>query len=262
MMSAMTPDARLSRQEFVFPTPRERYGRAFVGSVVAHALVVLLFMLDLGGSPTLEDQQGAGGAGPAGGGGGGGARSVTYVALPAYQRPERPREQEQQRPVRPEDIVIPKAQFEQVEIVERFEIPRETTPLDVGTILGRGSGEGGGAGAGPGSGGGIGSGQGTGIGTGVGPGTGGGEGEVYLPYPRKVVLPPMDPPRGVKGKEFHIHFWVSASGRVIRVEIQPQVRDNAYRSRLVASLHDWEFNPAVRLDGTPVAWEVTIPLAL
>jgi protein TonB len=257
----MAPEPQ-AHQEFFFPQRKERYGRSLVGSVLAHALVLVLLMVDFGGSPAWEDQEGAGGPGPAGGGGGGGARSVEYLALPAYQRPERPR-QEEQRATRPEDIVVPQLQFNQVEIVERFEIPRETTPLDMGRILGRGAGEGGGLGAGPGSGGGIGSGQGTGTGTGVGPGTGGGDGEVYLPSPRKVVWPPLDGrPRSVQGKEYRIHFWVSASGSVIRVEVRPDVRDGAYRARLIASLHDWEFNPAVRPDGTPVAYEVTVSLAL
>ena len=257
----MAPDTQQTRQEFFLPERKERYGRSLVGSVLAHVLVLVFLMVDFGGAPAWEDQQGAGGAGPAGGGGGGGAQSVEYIALPAYQPPERARQQAEQA-FRPEDIVIPQAQLDQVEIVERFDIPRTTTPLEVSSILGRGAGEGGGAGAGPGSGGGIGSGQGTGTGTGVGPGTGGGDGEVYLPVPRKIVLPPMDRPAGVRGREFRVHFWVSSSGRVIRVEIQPLIRHAEYRSMLVASLHDWEFNPAVRIDGTPVAWEVTIPLAL
>lgn len=260
LSGGMTTDGH-ERLHDPFRAKRERYGAPLVGSVLFHALVLVFLIADFGGAADWQDQEGAGGAGPVGGGGGGGARQIGYIALPAY-RPPQPPPQEEARPPRPEEIIIPQAQLQDVQIVERFDIPRESTAVDVGRVLGRGAGEGGGPGAGPGSGGGIGSGQGTGIGTGVGPGTGGGEGEIYLPHPRMFGLPPEPRPSSVKGKEYEVHFWVSATGDVLRVAIRPDIRDAAYRSRLVDYLHDWRFNPGVRRDGTPVPAEVTVLLTL
>lgn len=258
MMDATQPQRVLDP----FRGRREPYGLSVVGSILLHALVLVLLMADFSGGQDWEDQASAGGPGPVGGGGGGGGRTVGYVALPAYRPPERPQEEQERRPPRPEEIVLPQAQLVQVDIEDRLEIPRDTTTLDFARVLGRGAGEGGGRGAGPGSGGGIGSGQGTGIGTGVGPGTGGGGGEIYLPHPRMFGLPPEPRPNSVKGKEYRVHFWVSARGEVLRVAIDPDVRDAAYRSRLVAYLHEWRFNPGVRPDGTPVPAEVTVQLML
>ncbi|HEX9727425.1 MAG TPA: hypothetical protein VGA37_02835 [Gemmatimonadales bacterium] len=242
---------------------RERANwRFLMGSLLVHALILFVAIWDWSGVPPLEESLAPGGEGPRGGGGGGGGPRITYVALPAYQPPPqaRPTERSQQRP---EDIVIPTPTITEVKLEEpEFQIPRETAPLPGSEVLGQGAGTGGGTGAGTGSGGGIGSGRGTGIGSGVGPGTGGDGGDVFSPAPRYTVMPPQPRPPSVKGKSFALLFTVGADGRVIRVEIEPNIRDTDYRRRLIAQLYEWTFTPAVTIEGKPVAAPFRVDITL
>ena len=143
-----------------------------------------------------------------------------------------------------------------------FEIPRETAPVRGVEVLGRGAGTGGGPGAGTGAGGGIGSGRGTGMGSGVGPGTGGEGGDVLPPSPNYTTLPPLPRPRSVRGKTYALHFTIGTDGRVLRVEIEPRIRDGDYRRRLIARLYEWKFHPALTRDGTRVTGQATVRYTL
>ncbi len=241
---------------------RERQSwRFFASSVFFHALIIFLVISDWT-HLSIPDSRRPGDDGPRGGGGGGGAARVTHIVLPAYQPPEqaRPTEHSEERP---EDIVIPVPTIAQVDIeTPEFEIPRETAPLPGAEVLGQGAGMGGGAGAGTGSGGGVGSGRGTGIGDAVGPGTGGDGGDVFPPAPRYLTLPPQPTPRSVRGKTYVVRFTVTADGRVLRVDLEPRIRDGRYRRRLMDRLATWTFAPAVTRDGTPVAGVAIVEISL
>jgi hypothetical protein len=143
----------------------------------------------------------------------------------------------------------------------RFAIPTDTTPIGA-LVLGEGPGTGGGPGGGTGTGGGIGSGRGTGLGSGVGPGTGGGGGEIFPPALRYTILPPEPRPRSVRGRDYQIRLTVAADGRVVDVQIRPEIRDSDYRRRLVAQAYEWKFAPALTRDGTPVRADVIVTMTL
>lgn len=240
---------------------RERKNwRFFAGSVFVHALIVFVVIWDWS-SPNIPDPRRPGGDGPLGGGGGGGAVRVSHIVLPAYQPPAqaRPTEESEQRP---EDIVIPTPTIAQVDIeTPEFEIPRETAPLPGAEVLGEGTGTGSGAGAGTGSGGGIGSGRGTGIGDAVGPGTGGDGGDIIPPAPRFVRLP-VGGPRSLRGKRYMLRFMVAADGRVLRVDVEPRIRNRAARRWFMEQLATWTFSAATTRDGTPVAGVAIVRITL
>jgi len=245
--------------------PRERrpWGWLMLSAAV-HATIIGLALWDFSTSEPFAatDTRTPGGPGPAGGGGGGGARTIAYVELPRYQPP--PKQEKETQPTVAE-LVIPKPMIAKVELPVdsvKFEVPRSDTTSVGATVLGQGPGTGGGPGAGTGTGGGIGSGRGTGVGSGVGPGTGGEGGEIFPPAPRYTILPPQPRPKSVQGKTFQAKITVAADGRVLDVEIRPEIRDAGYRRRLISQLFEWAFAPAVTRDGTPVRGETIITLTL
>jgi protein TonB len=232
-------------------------------SVLLHAAIIFVLVWDWSTAPDVVAARTPGGPGPVGGGGGWGARRITYVLMPAYQPPPKTEQrQQEQPPIQPQDIVIPKVPLEEVKIAEPvFEIPKSAQEAGA-PVIGQGPGTGGGPGAGTGTGGGIGSGRGTGAGSGVGPGTGGEGGDVFPPAPRFTILPPQPAPQSVKGKEIVVRFTVGVDGRVIKVELQPQIRDADYRQRFLDQLYQWTFAPAVTREGVIVLGEIAVKVTL
>jgi len=231
-------------------------------SLTLHAVVIGALIWDFSNHGFFDDvdMRTPGGPGPVGGGGGGGGPRVTYVDI-TYYTPAREREE---TPTPVEELVIPNPTIAQVDVpvdTVRFDIPRDTTPIGA-LVLGEGPGTGGGPGAGTGTGGGIGSGSGTGVGSGTGPGTGGGGGEIFPPAPRYTILPPQPRPKSVQGRTFEAKITVGADGRVVDVQIRPEIRDADYRRRLVAQLYEWAFAPAMTREGMPVKGETVITLTL
>jgi protein TonB len=232
-------------------------------SAVLHVLVIGALIWDFSNPDAFTDvdMRTPGGPGPAGGGGGGGAPRVTYIDI-AYYRPARQREE---TPPPVEEIVIPTPMIAPVEMpvdTVRFEAPRSDTAPITGSVLGDGPGSGGGVGAGTGSGGGIGSGRGTGVGSGVGPGTGGGGGEIFPPAPRYSILPPLPRPKSVTGRDFQLKFTISPDGRVLDVQIRPEIRDADYRRRFLSQLYEWTFAPAMTREGLAVKGETIVTVRL
>ncbi len=114
---------------------------------------------------------------------------------------------------------------------------------------------------GPGSGGGAGGTGGTG-GTGGAAGTGAAD-YIFVASPRTAILPPLAKvPGSVSGRTYRIRFWVAADGRVTRVEIDPPIRDDAYRREFVERMLAYQFYPARTRDGANVASVVTVPLRI
>ncbi len=248
------PTARLPRTD-------GRYGAGAVVVGLAHVLaVVLLVIAQTTGFVSDEDTVHSGG----GGGGGGGGTEIRFVSLPPAARVSRrapsvvpevsvptPTIERVEQPVLPNpDLVTPQ--------VVRPPVEDQLAPSIF--TAGAGSGFGVGPGTGSGVGGGIGSGNGTGVGSGIGPGASGEE-VAYAPEPRAIVYPFEEPPASVRGRQFRIHFWVDARGKVNRVELRPEIEDAAFRRLLIDRVSSWTFYPARTIEGRPVAGRLVVMYA-
>ncbi len=126
-----------------------------------------------------------------------------------------------------------------------------------GAGTGAGQGEGVGPGTGPGSGGGSGGGTGGGIGSGVGPGTG--AGRMVAPVPEFVLIPPSNPPRGVRGDSLVVRLNIDVAGKVRDVQFR-STGDRGYDQKLRRTAMEWRFRPARDPSSKPiaVAYDVTL----
>jgi protein TonB len=237
-------------------------------SVLVHAVIIALLLMPIVFSRTIINriEQGAGGAGPAGGGGGGqggyagSGDTIRFVRVTPQQVPTpvalppipKPAEAVIQPPVPQVTPAAPPA----VKAPEQAVAPAPVTTI-AGTGAGPGSGHDGTTGNGPGTGGGVGSGIGTGRGSGVGPGTGGGTQANYPPQPIEFFLPPMPPPKSVKGFQFTAEFDVDSTGKVLDVKFS-ETRDGDYNRRLASVLHVMRFRPGTRPDGTPLRMKAQV----
>jgi hypothetical protein len=205
-------------------------------------------------SETREDGLGTGRNGRAGGGGGG-AERVAYVDIASFAASSAPALSTERRRDLSETTVNPqlKTIVRSTPRVSVWEPVRPDLPSFATTV-----GTGGGAGSGPGTGGGIGAGVGTGIGDNIGPGTGGERAPAYAPEPRAVIYPVSEPPNSVKGRLLIIHFWVDDQGRVIRVEVEPEILSGRYLQEFLESMRQWVFYPARMADGTRVEGELVV----
>lgn len=222
---------------------RRREGPGAALALVAHGLLVLALVWR--GAALLE--RGPGSAGSRGGGGG--RPAVRFFTLPAAGPPaaiEIPAPQ----PVTLSDVPMP----EPITLdLARIDIPRE--PI-AGTVSAderaSGAGDGGGAGQGPGAG--------AGTGAQAGPGTGGEGGYIFPASPRWLVLVPLNAPASVKGRRYEVRFWVSAEGRVTRVEVDPPIAHAGYRREFMERMMAYLFNPATTRDGQRIASVYSITL--
>jgi protein TonB len=248
-------------------------------SVALHLLLIVLMIVPLVAVHDAEDAtRGAGGAGPAGGGGGGsrGARDpylkedlrFVHVAPPPAPPVVPPNPNALVPPVPtpippPKPVVTPPATVPPPTAAAPETKP-DTTPVTVaaGNAPGPGNGAGltSGPGAGPGTGGGTGTGAGPGRGSGVGPGNGGGEGNIFPPTAELLLIPELPVPGSLRGKTFIVHFEIDETGRVARVDVD--TGNSSYDRRLRDRFMQYKWRPAHRLDGTPVAAGVDVPLGL
>ena len=241
---AIPPSPRAPRlpprvPELRLPLGRRRLGPGVVASLVLHG--VLLFLLLYKGTLYLAGGAGSG-AGPRGGGGGGGQPLVRFLNLPAFSSP-----QAVSVPAAPAVHLAPIT----LPVPARIDLPQPVSPPAVTVAVvapaGAGAGTGGGPGQGPGSGGGQGGGVGTGIGNDSGPGSGGPGGYID-PSPRRVI---PQPPDCVGRGTLEVRFWVTAEGRVDRVELDPSPKKADCRDEFIALMKDTRFIPATRF-GQPV----------
>jgi len=224
-----------------------RTARSFQGSVAVsaavHLAVIAVLVWETSRPPASPP------AGQPGAPGTGGGQRVDYLALPAYRAPAAP---DQTQPRRPPPAPVLRAEIRDVGAVTSVAdvVPVTTLP---GALSGA-------AGTGAGRGGSIGGAVGTGTGSGAGPG--GGEGAVFPPQAQYSILPPLPKPASVRGKRFRVHFWVSATGRVTKVDVSPEIPDADYRKRFVQLMYEYTFTPAMRPDGVAVAGEMVITITL
>jgi protein TonB len=235
-------------------------------SLAIHALIIGLLVAPffLPSSVLARIEQGAGGLGPAGGGGGGRGgtggtvETLRYVRLapdpvptptsiaPTPPAPKVPPPKVE--PPKPKPVETPPAPAPPPQSA----VPApQTTVASATPGTGGGSGTDGTAGAGPGSGGGVGSGVGTGRGSANGPGTGGGTQENYPPQVLNMTLPPMPPPKNVRGWTMIANFDVDSTGRVLDVKVNDSP-DRGFDRQVVSVLRTYKFRPGTRADGSPL----------
>jgi TonB family protein len=92
---------------------------------------------------------------------------------------------------------------------------------------------------------------GTGRGSANGPGTGGGTQENYPPQVLNLNLPPMPPPKNVRGWTMIANFDVDSTGRVLDVKVNDSP-DRSFDRQLASVLRTYKFRPGTRPDGTPL----------
>jgi len=137
-----------------------------------------------------------------------------------------------------------------------LELPQATLPVPTVAPSGGGGAAGGGTG-------GRGTGRGAAAGAGVGPGTGDEAGYIFPAAPRRANVPSLGKvPGSVAGHTYRVKFWVSAEGRVTRVEVDPPIADAEYGREFQQRMMAYQFYPAHTRDGRSVANVVTIPIRI
>lgn len=231
--------------------PRRRLGGPLVLTLLLHLL--LIGWLVTGISRSLERAMAAGhSAATRGGGGGGREHGVAYISLPAAPTPAPTPVRERRPPVvtRP----VPPAVTPQVLPPPA---PAETASAPPTPAAGESTGSGS-QGSGEGAAGGTGTGTGPGVGPGAGEGTGGGMGRGSAPEPRQLVLPPADYPKDMRGRQVEVTFYVTADGRVDRIDVAPEIRDGGFARRFAEAMRNYRFRPARSAGGAPVPGTTTV----
>ena len=232
------------------PLPRRRQGPAAALSLVAHVAIAVLMLWR--GAELLAG--GGGGPGPRGGGGGGGRQVVTWFTLPTGTAP-----QALDMPAPPAVTVPTVALPDPVKLdVPAIDQISTIAPPPPSAVSGSGTGTTGGPGQGPGSGGGQGTGTGPGSGSDAGPGSGGEAGYIFPATPRWAIFPPPGAPGAVRGRSYQVRFWVTADGRVTRVEVTPPIKDAAYRRQFNERMMGYLFTPAATRDGRRVDYVASV----
>ena len=235
-------DSRPVFDSYELPLPRRREGRAAALSFLAHLTIAVLVLWR---GAALFESGGGGGTGPRGGGGGGGRPAVSWFTLPSTSTP-----QAHDVPPAPA-VTVPTAAVPMPEPV-KLDVPPPSVVIAPPAAVGTGEGTSGGPGQGPGTGGGIGAGAGTGVGVDSGPGSGGGKGDIFPASPRWTIFPPPGAPREARGRRHEVRFWVTAEGRVTRVEVTPPIKDRGYAREFNERMMGYLFNPATTRDGRHV----------
>ena len=249
-MTEISPPTRPAFNAYALPLPRRRAGegRAAALSFLAHLSIAVLVLWR--GAALFERGGGGGGAGPRGGGGGGGRPAVSWFALPAASLP-----QAQDMPA--VAVTVPTLATPLPDAV-KIDVPLATVAVTPPAAVGTGAGTSGGPGEGLGTGGGKGTGTGTGAGADSGSGSGGDAGYIFPASPRWTIFPPPGAPREVRGRRHEVRFWVTAEGRVTRVEVTPPIKDAGYRREFTERMMGYLFNPAATRDGRRVDYVASV----
>jgi hypothetical protein len=231
------PTSRPVFDSYALPLPQRREGPAAALSFAVHVAIALLVLWR---GAALFASGGGGGAGPRGGGGGGGRPAVSWFALPTA-----PASQAAVAP--PPAVTVPTAAAPVVEPV-KLDLPPPTVAMTPPAAVGTGDGTTGGPGQGPGSGGGTGTGAGTGTGSDSGPGSGGNASGIIAATPVWAIMAPSGAPREARGPH-EVRFWVTADGRVTKIDVRPPIKDGGYRREFTERMMGYLFKPATTRDG-------------
>lgn len=243
------PDTPPPFTAYSLPAARRPQGPAAALSLVAHVAIAILVLWR--GAALMAG--GGGGTGPRGGGGGGGRPVVTWFAIPAGSAPEA-----HDGPAVPA-VTVPTVALPDPVTIDVPPLEAIAAPIPPpAAAAGTGTGTTGGPGQGPGSGGGQGTGTGPGSGSDVGPGSGGEAGYIFPATPRWAIFPPPGAPSAVRGRPHLVRFWVTADGRVTRVEVTPPIKDAAYRRQFNERMMGYLFTPAATRDGRRVDYVASV----
>ena len=241
----MPPTSRPLFDSYALPLPPRREGPAAALSFLAHVAIAILVLWR---GAALFEGGGGGGTGPRGGGGGGGRPAVSWFALPTPSS-ARAETAPQAPAVTVPTVAPPPPVAEPV----KLELPPPTVSITPPAAVGTGDGTTGGPGQGPGTGGGTGTGTGTGTGADAGPGSGGSASDIFAATPRWAIMAPPGAPRDARGRH-DVRFWVTADGRVTRIEVTPPIKDSGYRREFTERMMGYLFNPATTRDGRHVEY--------
>ena len=241
----MPPTSRPVFDSYSLPLPQRREGPAAALSFLVHVAIAILVLWR---GAALFASGGGGGTGPRGGGGGGGRPAVSWLALPTLSSPQA--ETVPQAP--PPAVTVPTVAAPVVEPV-KIDLPPPTVASTPSVAVGTSDATTGGPGQGPGSGGGKGTGAGTGTGADAGAGSGGKASDISAATPRWAIMAPPGAPREARGRH-EVRFWVTADGRVTRVEVTPPIKDSGYRREFTERMMGYLFNPAMTRDGRGVEY--------
>ena len=242
-----SPAPRPVFDRYALPLPRRREGPAAALSFIVHVTIAVLVLWR---GAALFENGGGGGSGPRGGGGGGGRPAVSYFALPTTPAA-------QAHETRPAPAVTVPTVAPPVAEPVKLDVPPPTIALTPPVAVGTGDGTTGGPGQGPGSGGGTGTGTGTGTGADAGPGSGGSASDIFAATPRWAIMAPPGAPREARGRH-EVRFWVTADGRVTRVEVTPPIKDSGYRREFTERMMGYLFNPATTRDGRRIDYVASL----
>ncbi|MFN2571299.1 MAG: hypothetical protein ABR537_06755 [Gemmatimonadales bacterium] len=245
----MSAPRRAPFDAYALPLPRRREGPAAAVSFLIHVAIAVLVLWR---GAALFKAGGGGGTGPRGGGGGGGRPAVSWFALPSVATA-----QAQDITQAPPAVTVPTVAPPVVEPV-KIDVPPSTAVITPPAAVGTGTGTTGGPGQGPGTGGGTGTGTGMGAGADSGSGSGGGPGYIFPASPRWTIFPPPGAPRDTRGRRHEVRFWVTAEGRVTRVEVTPPIKDAGYRREFNERMMGYLFNPATTRDGQAVDYVASV----
>ena len=235
------------------PLPPERSRLAMAVSALLHLLLILVLIRVTAAvvqpthSPIGDAFQLA-----LGGGGGGGKGGATFAAAPPLPAVVTPVVSSRVAPVVPQVVPPPLA-------VEMPMVFRDSTPVS-GTPAAAGTGGGSGGGAGTGTGPGTGSGVGPGRGGGTGGGTGGGRGGIP-PVNRTTILPPLDPPKSLRGKSFEVTFSIDAGGKVLDIQVNPPILDRGFARKFAEIMRGYDWRPARDSLGKAIAGSLVYTLS-
>jgi periplasmic protein TonB len=237
---------------YSLPLSQRRERSAAAVSLAVHVVIALLVLWR---GAVLLEAGGGGGTGPRGGGGGGGRQPVSWFALPAPFAPARGNV----RPAPMAAVTVPTiAPAPPIAEPVKLDVPPPTVAITTPAAVGTGDGTTGGPGEGPGTGGGKGTGTGTGVGADSGSGSGGAAGDIFAATPLWAISPPPGAPRDAHGKRHEVRFWVTADGRVTRVEVTPPIKDSGYRREFTERMMGYLFKPATTRDGRHVDYIASV----
>ena len=227
------------------PIREERSRTAIAVSAILH-LALIYFVIRMTKTVVLATHSPIGDAFQMalGGGGGGGKGGAAFVAVP----PPAVATKVELPPEKPVPVLVPPP----VAVVESPTAFRDSTAV-ASPLSGAGTGGGSGGGAGTGTGPGTGSGVGPGSGGGTGGGTGSGGRGGMDPVARQLILPPLDPPKSLRGKTIEVTFAVEPDGRVSSVSVRPPIAERGFAKKFDEMMRSYRFFPARDSLGKAVA---------
>lgn len=236
---------RGARVRASLPLPPDRGRVAVIVSTALHLLLIFaLLRITVESRPPRRSPIGDAFQLAIGGGGGGGKGGASFAAVPP-PAPATTAAVPQPVPAPLPQIVPPLASV-------LPPVGRDTAPA-ASTAAASGSGGGSGGGTGTGTGTGSGSGAGPGSGGGTGGGTGGGARVGTPPDNRQMMIPPIDPPKSLKGKTVEVTFYVDALGKVTDVIVKPPIEDRGFARKFDEAIRRFGFRPARDTLGVAIA---------